>query len=68
MGWIIQFLYRMLGDYSLQVVSVVLMVMLLAEITVSVGIFEVELYPFLICDQAGQAGQQKRKTEEQPCL
>ncbi len=47
MGWIIQFLYRMLGDYSLQVVSVVLMVMLLAKITVSVGIFEVELYPCL---------------------
>lgn len=47
MGWIIQFLYGVPGDYSLQVVSVVLMVMLLAEITVSVGIFEVELYPCL---------------------
>ena len=56
MGWIIQFLYRMLRDYSLQVVSIVLMVMLLAEITVSVGIFEVELYPIIGNRKKGTPG------------
>lgn len=45
MGGIIQFLYGVLGDNSLQVIAIIFMVMLLAEVPVSVGIFEVELYP-----------------------
>ena len=45
MRWIVQLFNGMLRNHGLQVIAIILMVMFLAEITISIGIFKVELYP-----------------------
>lgn len=44
-GWIVQFLNRVLRNNSLQVITIIFVIMLLAEVAVGVSILEVELHP-----------------------
>lgn len=59
MRLVLQFLDRMLGKRRIEIITIILVVMLLAEVAIRVSIFEIELDPSIYLGGTAQARAQK---------